>query len=201
MLKNTCKQCGTCCRKGGPALHIHDISLVENGIIKWKDLYTLRKGELAMDNVAGRLIPLNQEIIKLKGRSGGWTCIFFENQTNKCSIYQNRPVECSALKCWDTRDIEELYAIDRLNRSVMISKDSWLWELIKDHEKKCSYAKVKQLMLEKISQKARKKLSEIIAYDFHIRSLITEKAGIDPLNSDFLFGRPLKVTVPLLVSR
>lgn len=184
-----CKRCGTCCLKGGPALHIQDISLVTQGILLKKHLYTLRKGELVRDNVAGTLIPLESEIIKLKGQGDSWTCIFFNNKTKTCGIYKNRPVECEALKCWDTKNIEKLYNKDRLTRKDLIPQKSWLWDMIQEHEDRCSYLKINELRSDMNTEQIR----EIERYDFHLRDLLVKKAGMKLEDMNFLFGRPLKL--------
>ena len=46
-----CARCGTCCRKGGPSFHQADKKLIEKGLISSSQLYTIREGELAHDNV------------------------------------------------------------------------------------------------------------------------------------------------------
>jgi hypothetical protein len=51
---------------------------VDSGRIPARCLFTLRQGELARDNVKGVLAPLSAEIIKIKGQSGSWTCMFYE---------------------------------------------------------------------------------------------------------------------------
>ena len=63
-----CIRCGTCCKKGGPSFHQADKHLIEKGLIHSKYLYTLRKGELAYDNVKECLMPVNSDIVKIKGK-------------------------------------------------------------------------------------------------------------------------------------
>jgi Fe-S-cluster containining protein len=89
-----CRRCGACCIKGGPALHRKDRPLVTQGVIGLRFLYTLREGELAMDNVAGGLCPVSDDIIKIKGQGHGWTCVFFDAAVKGCQIYASRPAEC-----------------------------------------------------------------------------------------------------------
>ena len=50
--------------------------LIDSGLIPAKHLYTLRKGELVNDSIRGRLLPLESEMIKIKGRNRAWTCVF-----------------------------------------------------------------------------------------------------------------------------
>jgi Fe-S-cluster containining protein len=196
-----CVRCGTCCEKGGPAFHQADRGLIEKGAIPAKHLFTIRTGEFAYDNVKGCLKPVDSDIIKIKGKGGTWTCVFFEEAEKACTIYDDRPLECRALKCWDTRELEKIYAGRRLTRQDLVSKIEGLWDLIKDHQERCDYEKIQNLIRELEagrSSRARRKLGEIIRYDTEIRKLVVSSGGIDPEMLDFLFGRPLTETLPNL---
>jgi Fe-S-cluster containining protein len=197
--QRTCMRCGTCCEKGGPGFHQEDRMLIEKGRIPLKYLYTIRKGEFAYDNVNGCLMPVDSDIIKIKGKEDTWTCIFFDEQNRGCSIYNDRPLECRALKCWDTVELEKMYAKNRLTRDDLISEVEGLWDLIKDHQERCDYGKIKKLIGEldgPHQDTARKKIQEIIQYDAEIRKLVLEKGGLDRTMFDFLLGRPLTETLP-----
>ncbi|MDY6790804.1 MAG: YkgJ family cysteine cluster protein [Thermodesulfobacteriota bacterium] len=192
-----CIRCGTCCKKGGPSFHLEDKTLIDKGIILSKYLFTIRKGEPAYDNVRQELLPLSSELIKIKGKNDSSTCIFYNESENKCNIYQNRPVECKAMKCWDTREIEAIYAKDRLTRKDLLSDIEGLWELVKDHQSRCSYEKIKRMLQKQGNNKdaMQKEILEMIRYDTQIRHLVVKKGGMDCEILDFLFGRPLTVTI------
>jgi Fe-S-cluster containining protein len=193
-----CRRCGTCCRKGGPAFHRADKALIEKGVIHSKYLYTIRKGELAYDNIRQRLEPVSSDVIKLKGKGKSWTCILFDEKKNACIIYDNRPIQCRALKCWDTKAIEDLYAQKRLQREDLIADIEGLWGLIKDHQARCNYETIQKLVDAINSDRgedARQKLAEIIQFDIEIRKLVVSRGGLDVEMLDFLFGRPLKQTL------
>jgi Fe-S-cluster containining protein len=193
-----CIRCGTCCEKGGPCFHTEDRKLIEKGKIPSKYLYTIRKGELAHDNVKGCLTPVDSDIIKIKGKKDSWTCIFFDEGKKGCTIYSDRPIECRALKCWDTRELEQIYANNRLTRSDLISEVKGLWDLIKDHQARCDYRKIQSLIKDLAGSNnihARRKLLEIIRYDAEIRELVVVRGGLDPELLDFLLGRPLTKTL------
>jgi len=193
-----CVRCGTCCEKGGPCLHQEDRMLVEKGVIPSKYLYTIRKGELAYDNVKGCLMPVDSDIIKIKGRKDSWICRFFDEVKRVCTIYDDRPRECRALKCWDTRELEQVYAINRLTRNDLVSEVEGLWDLIKDHQARCAYEKIQRLVKDLAGSSrnnARRKLLEIINYDAEIRKLVVSGGGLDSEMLDFLFGRPLIETL------
>lgn len=192
-----CIRCGTCCKKGGPSFHLADKHLIDKGIILSKYLFTIRKGELAYDNVRQELLPLSSELIKIKEKNNSTTCIFFIESENKCKIYKNRPVECKALKCWDTREIEKIYSKDRLTRKDLLFDIEGLWEIVKDHQSRCSYEKIKKILKKQDSSKnaMQKEVLEIIRYDAQIRHLVVKKGGMDSEILDFLFGRPLTITI------
>jgi len=196
---NACVRCGTCCEKGGPGFHRDDRRLIEKGLIPSKYLYTLRKGEFAYDNVKGCLRPVDSDIIKIKGKEDTWTCVFFNEADKSCIIYNDRPQECRALKCWDTNELEKIYAGRRLTRRDLIAGVEGLWELIKDHQKRCDYEEIRNLieaLQSGTAKHARRRLAEIIRYDAEIRELVVSKGGMDPAMLDFLFGRPLIKTLP-----
>lgn len=196
---NACVCCGACCEKGGPAFHEVDRMLIEKGLIPSKYLYTIRKGEFAYDNVKGCLMPVDSDIIKIKGKEDSWTCVFFNEAEKSCTIYNNRPLECRALKCWDTHELEKIYAGGRLTRKDLISGVEGLWDLIKDHQARCDYEEIRNLIKDLQggnSKPARRRLAEIIRYDTEIRGLAVAKGGMDPAMLDFLFGRPLVKTLP-----
>jgi len=192
-----CIRCGTCCKKGGPSFHFADKHLIDKGIILSKYLFTIRKGELAYDNVRQELLPLSSELIKLKGKNDSSTCIFFNEGEKKCEIYKNRPVECKALKCWDTREIEKIYSKNRLTRKDLLFNVEGLWELVNDHQSRCSYEKIKKMLQKQddSNNDIQKEILEIIRYDTQIRHLVVEKGGMDSEILDFLFGRPLTLTI------
>ena len=193
-----CIRCGTCCEKGGPCFHIEDRMLIEKGKIPSRYLYTIRKGEVAHDNVKGCLTPVDSDIIKIKGKKDSWTCIFFNEVKKGCTIYDDRPLECRVLKCWDTRELEQIYANTRLTRNDLVSEVKGLWDLIKEHQAFCDYKKIQPLIKDLAGSKnnhARRKMLEIIRYDTEIRKLVVARGGLNPKMLDFLFGQPLTKTL------
>ncbi len=198
--QNPCRRCGTCCQKGGPSLHQADRDLVESGRLPARCLFTIRRGELARDNVKGTLAPLTEEIIKIKGQAGGWTCLYYDPITLGCGIYDHRPLECRVLNCRDTRPIESLYETARLTRQDLLSGVQGLWELIQDHEQRCSYAGLQALVGQGTHAgvlKQEKAILEILRFDLHVRHLAVETGGLDARMQDFLFGRPLADTIKM----
>jgi Fe-S-cluster containining protein len=197
-----CRRCGTCCRKGGPGLHLEDQPLVDSGRIPLKHLLTLRQGEPVYDNVTGNSSPAVTDILKVKGIHQNTTvCVFYETSKKSCRIYGHRPIECEALKCWDTRRIEAVYNCRRLTRRHLISKIKGLWGLVEDHQQRCDYGYIAELVA-RIRQnhkvcEATDDLLELIRYDQHLRDVTMERTHLESGILTFLFGRPLSSTIKL----
>jgi Fe-S-cluster containining protein len=198
-MKEGCTRCGTCCRKGGPALHLQDRPLVRQGHIGLSRLYTIRVGEPVHDNVQGTYGPTPGEIIKIRSWAGRRSCGYFEENTNSCRIYPYRPAECRAMQCWDSRPIAGLYARRRLSREDLIGTVEGLWDLVQSHSARCAYEGVRRLNAEiqneARSDSAERELLEMVRYDAHLRRLVLDKSGLPPELLPFLFGRPLAVTL------
>jgi len=194
----SCIRCGTCCKKGGPALHRDDAHLIQDGIIPSKDLFTIRKDEAVYDNVKGFIFPAPSDIIKIKNRLNSAACAYFDETTRRCTIYTHRPVECRILECWNTRDIEKRYSAERLTRKDLLSTMQDIWRLVSDHNKRCSYTVINRFMGpigKTLPEKVSPEVQEMVQYDIHFRKLLAEKGGIDPDLMDFLFGKPLHETL------
>jgi len=186
--KTQCTRCGVCCEKGGPSFHVQDRQLIE----------TIRKGELVHDNVQGQLISMDFDIIKIKGKQSSWECVFFHKKDKSCQIYDHRPVECRVLKCWDTREIEAVYEKDRLTRQDILAGIEGLWELIADHEKQCAHDAINHAIQDlegPYAKQAQELIAGAVRYDNAIRQLVLENGHVEPDMMDFLFGRPLTVTL------
>ncbi len=82
----------------------------------WSDLVTFLKGEPAWDPAACRVIALPSDMVKIRGSQGVTGCCFYDEGLKGCRIYEHRPVECRALRCWDTREIEEMFLENMLSR-------------------------------------------------------------------------------------
>jgi len=142
---SSCTRCGTCCKKGGPTLHIEDKKQIEKGYIPIKFLFTIRKHEPAFDNIQELIAPAITDIVKIKSKKGSSECVFYDPSNSECCIYKNRPVECRELKCWDIRKISHLYDKNRISRKTLLSEINDLWNLIQDHQDRCSYKKIAEL--------------------------------------------------------
>jgi Fe-S-cluster containining protein len=197
-----CQRCGTCCSKGGPALHIADQHLVDSGKIPLKHLLTIRQGEPAFDNVTASIAPAVTDIILIKSRTtNSAQCTFYDPVQKSCRIYAQRPCECDALQCWNTRKLETIYRSQRLTRRHLLSKVKDLWELVEDHQAHCDYGYIAELASQVVhgSQpgKAEHDLLELIHDDDALRKATAKRAAHTSEMLDFLFGRPLAFTIQL----
>jgi Fe-S-cluster containining protein len=192
--KTHCIRCGECCIKSSPTLHTRDLDLVAGGYLQREVLYTVRKGELMRDNIHHRIIPVDQDMIKVREKKGG--CIFYAGEERACSIYETRPSQCASLKCWDTGEFMELYRSPKLQRQDVI-EDGVLLGLIEEQEKRCGYATLYDHVcrISKDGEKAVQAILDLLRFDFHLRPFLSQKLGLRIEEMDFFFGRPLTETI------
>lgn len=184
--------------KGGPSLHEEDLTVFSEGMILGSsDVYTLRKGEVVR-NTDETLIALEQEMIKIKGQGKDWTCKFYDDAQKGCKIYEHRPAECRALKCWDPRELEKVMTRPYLQRQDLVNPEDGMLKLISAHEQRCAYDTL-QSAVESLqrpdSEKAVEKILDLLQYDHYMRPLLMEKLNLAPAAMEFFFGRPLTTTI------
>ncbi len=206
-----CKQCGTCCQKGGPLLHKTDVALLAQGHMNFSHMLTLRAAELVHDPVYNKLIPLEEEAVKICGtgeQAFPWHCIFHTKQG--CGLHPLRPTQCEALFCADTTALESMYHEERLTRHDILSHENisqqggWL-ELAEAHEEQCPLRPLVSLAAAlhdapsaSENDSLTEELLQSVRYDLSFRELCVEKAGMDKAVLSFVLGRPVYVFVQSL---
>ncbi len=201
-MTTTCTQCGTCCRKGGPALHRQDADLLTGKILRAEDLCAFRAGELVRDDSEGAIVPLPDEIVKIAPPAGlrpdDWTCRFL-TPASACFLHGRHPAECRALDCRAPEALLAMAGETRLARKdvcELLGAPAWWPELIDAHEERCSYARLTRLATAMNTDRdARAEFLETVEYDRAFRELIVEKKAAAAAELDFLLGRPLLRTV------
>jgi Fe-S-cluster containining protein len=188
-----CIRCGACCLRSSPTLQVEDLHLIEEGRIEKKNLITLRRGELVTDIVKGTVVPSAEELIKVREKTGTKQgCLFYDETERECSIYDFRPLQCRALKCWDNREIVEVLGRPKMNRSNVV-RNGVLFRLIDEHEKRCGCGALEEHVRRIPSEgdKAVEGLLDLLKFDFHLRPFLSQKLDIPLDEMDFYFGRPL----------
>ncbi|PKN41595.1 MAG: YkgJ family cysteine cluster protein [Deltaproteobacteria bacterium HGW-Deltaproteobacteria-18] len=198
MAMNACQRCGTCCEKGGPALHEADMALLEH--IPMRDVVCLRRGELAFDPRTQSLQPLTSELMKIRGKGTGWECVYFLAQEKSCTLYAHRPLECRSLFCADTTAIHEAMAEPALSREDIVHRESGLWSCIEDHER--SFSVEEALRLAKTERGSVSaicsELDDLLRREIHFRRVLAERVGAVDEDLWAYLGRPLwLVLLPL----
>lgn len=194
MTFDTCRQCGTCCRKGGPILHHEDLILCQNNILTAQHLITIREQEPVFSPLGANIEPAPQELIKLSGINGTWTCLFFKEDNQTCGIYQNRPLECRALKCWDTGELERIIYQQTLSRRDIIAPDNPIWPLLEWHNEHCQYGKLADLTIQELGGESR--ITIIINDDLSVRQRALTMFNLNLAEELFYFGRPMFKSLP-----
>ena len=186
-----CVRCGECCQASSPTLQREDVHKVTAGVIPWRDLYTLRPGEPVRDNVRGGLKPLDQELIKLRETDQG-ACIYYDEEDRACRIYEHRPVQCAAQKCWDDTDFMKVHARPKATRKDLL-QDPGLLRLIQAHEKRCSIIELES-QIKAIQSQGESAVTHVLGmlkFDHDLREMMPQRLEIASEETDLILGRPL----------
>jgi len=194
-MKTECTLCGTCCEKGGPALHVEDLALIEKSILTIADLVTIRQGEIVLQPETGKPELTDFELIKIKGSGGDWCCRFLHPEEKTCTIYENRPFTCRLLKCWDPEDVLAATGKKILSRYDLIDKQDPLLQLAEFYDQQFTLPDLIETKVDLRSESRRQatlaRLQEMIEKDLMFRSLAIERFELPVAQEVFYFGRPL----------
>ena len=173
---------------------------MEAGHIPLASLYTIRRGEPVRDNVGGDvLVAAEADIVKVRDRPDGSGCVFFDAGAAACAVYAHRPLECRVMRCWDTGPIEAIYGRDRLGRRPLLEGIDGLWDLVCDHEKRCSAGRLVDLAERRRGRLGGGRLDgellEMVRYDEALRGVLVEQGRMAADLLDFVLGRPLAVVL------
>lgn len=192
--RRNCIRCGTCCQKGGPALHKADRKLVLNGHLKPIDLVTFRTGEPAVNPYQKTIIELPCEMIKIAGVTDtSWQCRFYSKDQSACLIYKYRPLECKTLKCWEPEEVAALFLKDMLSRSDLIPPQNPIWEIITAYEKTFSISLITTISREAASgiKEATQELKKMEKLDIQFRNKVASTFDLTIPSLNFFLGRPI----------
>ncbi|MDH5299185.1 MAG: hypothetical protein OEV91_09220, partial [Desulfobulbaceae bacterium] len=133
--------------------------------------------------------------VKINGRGGDWTCIFFVPEGAACAIYGQRPLECRLLKCWDTGDLLGAVGRDTLTRLDLLSQGDPARQLIALHERECPSSQVAAAVagwrLDPENPEPRRVLTDLVRRDLAVRHHAVTDLGLPATVEFFVFGRPL----------
>jgi Fe-S-cluster containining protein len=188
-----CLRCGTCCQKGGPALHGQDLALVRGGQLPLDDLITIRRGELAYSPLSDRIESALAELVKIRGTGQDWCCCYYDPTNNGCSIYGSRPMACGVLKCWQPDETLALVGQDLLSRLEILEEGDPLRALVQEYERACPCPDMGEVekSLAGLDESVLRALEYQVNIDIAFRDRVVQKYNLSLANELFLFGRPL----------
>jgi len=168
-----------------------DLDLVRLGHIRHDQLITIRCGELGYNPGTDRLEPVPVELLKVRGKGGGWTCLFFNEAQNDCTMYAHRPATCRILQCWQPEALLATIYQNTLRRADLINPNDPILAEIERHEQACPGKLFTDLLTEADNPENVTRLTEMVRADLAIRDDIAHKFGISLEMEFFLLGRPL----------
>jgi Fe-S-cluster containining protein len=194
-----CVQCGECCRNGSPTLHLEDLELLQREVIPWRQLVTLRAGEPAYSPFDAKPFLLPCECIKIREKPGSNRCVFLDDETAQCRIYNDRPVQCRAQACWDPAPARQLSQLPYLTRRDIFREVELLIDIIAQHDQRCSFEKLSGVFthLAESQGGAIDEALELLAYEDHFRHFFAERLNIPGDTLDLVFGRSFEELAPL----
>jgi Fe-S-cluster containining protein len=192
---NVCVRCGECCEKSSPTLLVADLPLLEQEVISFGDVYTLRAGEKGTGR-DGTVMDLSAERLKVREVPGTRQCWFYRAPDQTCRIYDQRPEQCRRQQCWGEEAIEPTPE-EFLNRRHLFARVPEMWDLIQAHEKRCGLKAVRQGLagLAEGREEAAEPLFEALHFDHYLRQMLVDDWGLSPLTTELLLGRPIKNVV------
>ena len=147
-----CTRCDKCCLTRGPIpVTLWDLEMwARNGVVAnflpYLDVYSKPDG--VFDLILKPLPPQKQESEKSPAAALTGTpieelleekCPLYNADQKKCLIYENRPLECCLLKCWDTSELISVIGKNTIKRADIINPDDPILLIIDNHEIECSY--------------------------------------------------------------
>lgn len=188
-----CRQCGTCCMNGGPALHLEDLHLIQSGKISLGCLITLRKGELVIKPQQRRPQAATCELVKFKGVQQSWQCCFYNGEARSCTIYDFRPFTCRELQCWSPEAVERVVEKNVLSRFDIIGENSPLSSLVAEHEERCACPDFNKIyeVIEKGERPDFHSYENLVNEDIRLRNDVLKNHSMSVAEELFYFGRPM----------
>ncbi len=195
----TCVQCGECCKNSSPTLHLEDLEILREEKIPWDTLVTIRQGEPARNPHSGKPFFVPTDYIKIREKENSSECVFLDAENGTCNLYGNRPLQCRAQACWDSSLLDELVDEPRLTRGDVFANVKPLIQLIKEHDRRCSFEKMRELFdaLQETEGKNIDAILDLLAFDEHVRLFACEKINIPKNVLDLVFGKKLSDRVGL----
>ena len=191
--QESCKQCGRCCKAGGPALHTKDLEMVREGKIPLRNLITIKMGELAHNPITGKIAPANVELVKIKGKGKDWDCCYLDATSKNCTIYGHRPEACKVLKCWQPEELLEMVEKDTISRLDILAEDNPIRPLVEEHKNliRCPDFEEIAALRPNIPEPKRKALQNLVNEDIKLRVFAVQEHQLELSEELFYFGRPL----------
>jgi len=172
-------------------LHLQDLDLVKEGKIVISSLITIRKGELALNPLTGKVQPTGVELVKIVGTGRSWDCCYYDQEAG-CIIYANRPQACRVLKCWDTEEILQLVEKNTLSRFDILSVDDPLIAVIEEHERICPCHDLGFIWenMGSLTDSRKYDLEKRVGNDLRFRERVVADFQLKLNEELFYFGRP-----------
>ena len=147
---------------------------------------------MANNHLTEKIQPTTVELVKIVGTGRQWDCCYYDQQMG-CTIYEDRPLACRVLKCWDTEEILGLVEKDTLSRFDILDSDDPLIPVIIEHERICPYDDLGyvQCNISELSNQQKNDMEKRVRSDLRFRTRVIGDFHLKVSGELFYFGRPL----------
>lgn len=192
-----CIRCGTCCGNAGPTLYAGDEGLLRDRLLAPSQLRTHRAGEEVYSHWTARRVVLERECVMVASAPGG-ECALLDRAGNECRIYEHRPAQCKAQKCWDTADANQVMGWPSLTREQLLGDGHPVAATVVEHEQECSVTSLRQAVEAMTGGGEDSDVVSLIRRDREIRERLLRRRQASQDAMPFFLGRPLEVVLPSL---
>ena len=133
-------------------------------------------------------MALEREQVKIREGEDG-RCVFLAEADDACLIYEDRPHQCRVMECWDASRFDTVQNLPPLTRLDLLGRDNPLSRLIIRHGDRAGAAELEAALAAEAPDEAA--ALDLILFDFHTREFAGRELGLDEMEMDFFFGRPL----------
>lgn len=188
--REVCVRCGECCTGSSPALLLPDLQLLEQEILTWNDVFTLRQGDLDSSR-EGNPLTLREERLKIRKVPGNQQCTFYVAATQSCRIYENRPELCRRQNCWE--ETPPPPPEEFLTREHLFAQVPEIWDLIRAHAERCNLLVLRESLEEVAAgrEEAGEALFEALHFDHYLREMFQKEWGLSKEVTELILGRPV----------
>ena len=117
----------------------------------------------------------------------------FDNIEKDCRIYEDRPISCKKLECWNPNELLEMVERDTLSRLDILDEDDPLRKIVEDHERRFPCPDLEKLVDAMVAGTfdGKNAVDQLVNDELLFRTQMVNEHKLQLHRELFYFGRPL----------